>query len=145
MKKEEQLARGILKHIGGKENIRSFTNCMTRVRIDVVDQDKVDKAALKAIDGVMGVIEDEVIQIVVGPGTVNKVSAHIANITGISVGEASGIIGEEVVRETKEGIKQRNNTPVKNMLRKIGSIFIPLIPGIVGSGIINGGRGFLEN
>ncbi|WP_152658156.1 PTS transporter subunit EIIC [Oceanobacillus sp. CFH 90083] len=145
MKKEERLARDILKHIGGKENIRSFTHCMTRVRIDVADETKVDKAALKATDGVMGIIEDEVIQVVVGPGTVNKVSAHISDITGIKIGEASNLIGEEAARETKEGIKQKNNTPIKNLLRKIGSIFIPLIPGIVGSGIINGGRGFLEN
>ncbi|OEH53540.1 PTS sugar transporter subunit IIC [Oceanobacillus sp. E9] len=145
MKKEERIAREILEHISGKDNIRSFTHCMTRVRIDIKDDEKVDKSALREIEGVMGVIEDEVLQIVVGPGTVNKVAAYITDITGIKIGDSSEIFGGDVAKETKEGIKQKNNTPMKNLLRKIGSIFIPLIPGIVGSGIINGAAGFLKN
>ncbi|BAC12571.1 PTS transporter subunit EIIC [Oceanobacillus iheyensis] len=145
MKKEERIAREILEHIGGKDNIRSFTHCMTRVRIDIKEDEKVDKSALREIEGVMGVIEDDVLQIVVGPGTVNKVAAYITDITGIKIGDSSESFGEDVAKETKEGIKQKNNTPMKNLLRKIGSIFIPLIPGIVGSGIINGAAGFLKN
>lgn len=145
MKKEERIAREILEHIGGKDNIRSFTHCMTRVRIDIKDDEKIDKSALREIEGVMGVIEDEVLQIVVGPGTVNKVAAYITDITGIKIGDTSELFGDSVAKETKEGIKQKNNTPMKNLLRKIGSIFIPLIPGIVGSGIINGAAGFLKN
>ncbi|MBT2652791.1 PTS transporter subunit EIIC [Oceanobacillus sp. ISL-73] len=145
MKKEERIAREILEHISGKDNIRSFTHCMTRVRIDIKDDEKVDKSALREIEGVMGVIEDEVLQIVVGPGTVNKVAAYITDITGIKIGDSSELFGGDVAKETKEGIKQKNNTPMKNLLRKIGSIFIPLIPGIVGSGIINGAAGFLKN
>lgn len=145
MKKEERIAREILEHIGGKDNIRSFTHCMTRVRIDIKDDEKIDKSALREIEGVMGVIEDEVLQIVVGPGTVNKVATYITDITGIKIGDTSELFGDSVAKETKEGIKQKNNTPMKNLLRKIGSIFIPLIPGIVGSGIINGAAGFLKN
>ncbi|MFS0749008.1 PTS transporter subunit EIIC [Oceanobacillus sp. 1P07AA] len=145
MKKEERIAREILEHIGGKDNIRSFTHCMTRVRIDIKNDEKVDKFALREIEGVMGVIEDDVLQIVVGPGTVNKVAAYITDITGIKIGDTSELFGDDVAKETKEGIKQKNNTPMKNLLRKIGSIFIPLIPGIVGSGIINGAAGFLKN
>lgn len=34
---------------------------------------------------------------------------------------------------------------MKNFLRKIGSIFIPLIPGLVASGIINGVANFAKN
>jgi PTS system sucrose-specific IIC component len=45
----------------------------------------------------------------------------------------------------KSEIKKKNNTPVKNFLRKIGSIFIPLIPGLVASGIINGVANFAKN
>ena len=38
----------------------------------------------------MGVVEDETLQIVVGPGTVNKVSEHITRMTGIKMGEIIG-------------------------------------------------------
>jgi PTS system sucrose-specific IIC component len=145
MRKEEKLARDILDHIGGGENVRSFTHCMTRIRIELKDDQKADIKQLKQTDGVMGVVEDETLQIVVGPGTVNKVSDHITNITGIKMGEALDINEDDVADKTKAEIKKKNNTPMKNLLRKIGSIFIPLIPGIVGSGIINGTAGFLTN
>ncbi|MED4475436.1 PTS transporter subunit EIIC [Oceanobacillus caeni] len=145
MKKEEKLAREILEHVGGAENIRSFTHCMTRVRINLKEYEKADIKQLKQTNGVMGVVEDDTLQIVVGPGTVNKVSNHITSITGIKMGEALDVNEDNIAQMTKAGIKKKNNTPMKNLLRKIGSIFIPLIPGIVGSGIINGTVGFLKN
>jgi len=145
MKKEERLARDILNHIGGGENIRSFTHCMTRVRLDIKDDSKVNMKQLKEVDGVMGVIEDDTLQIVVGPGTVNKVAEHITQITGIKMGEAIDENNDDLIKLKKDDLKKKNNTPVKNLLRKIGSIFIPLIPGLVASGIINGIANFAIN
>jgi len=145
MKKEEKLAREILEQVGGKENIHSFTHCMTRVRLDLKDDEKANVKQLKKTDGIMGVVEDDTLQIVVGPGTVNKVSDHITTITGMKMGEALDVNEDDLAEKTRGDIKKKNNTPMKNLLRKIGSIFIPLIPGIVGSGIINGTAGFLTN
>jgi len=148
MKKEQQIAEGILEHVGGKENIRKIAYCMTRVRLDLNNEGKVDIQALKKIDGVMGVIEDDTLQIVVGPGTVNKVSDVLSNLTGLAIGEvaaASDMTLEERAQINKASIKKKNNTPVKNLLRKIGNIFIPLIPGLVASGIINGIANFAKN
>ncbi|WP_428908862.1 PTS transporter subunit EIIC [Niallia sp. Krafla_26] len=145
MKKEEKLARDILDQIGGGENIRSFTHCMTRVRLNLKNNGKADVKTIKEIDGVIGVIEDDTLQIVVGPGTVNKVSDHITRITGVKMGEVIDENEDNIAKLTKDGIKKKNNTPLKNVLRKIGSIFIPLIPGLVASGIINGSAGFLKN
>lgn len=145
MKKEEVLARGILDHIGGGDNIRSFTHCMTRVRINLKNDNKANLKELKELDGVMGVIEDDTLQIVVGPGTVNKVSDHISKITGIKMGETIDANEDDLVNLKKSELKKKNNTPVKSLLRKIGSIFIPLIPGLVASGIINGAVGFAKN
>lgn len=145
MKKEERLAREILDAIGGGENIRSFTHCMTRVRLNLKDNNKADMNKLKAIDGVMGVVDDDTLQIVVGPGTVNKVSDHISQITGIRMGEALDINEDDLAKLTKEQINKKNNSPFKNLLRKIASIFIPLIPGLVASGIINGIANFAKN
>ncbi|QHS21454.1 PTS transporter subunit EIIC [Virgibacillus sp. MSP4-1] len=144
-KKEERLAREILDEIGGGENIQSFTHCMTRVRLNLKDDEKANIKELKEKDGVMGVVEDDTLQIVVGPGTVNKVSDHITNITGIQMGEELDVNEDDLASMKKGEIKEKNNTPFKNLLRKIGGIFIPLIPGIVGSGIINGTAGFLNN
>jgi PTS system sucrose-specific IIC component len=150
MKKERQIAEEILLHVGGKENIRRIAHCMTRVRLDLKDHGKVDTAGIRAIEGVMGVIEDETLQIVVGPGTVNKVADEMSQITGLQVGEEADPEPDELTLAEKgalkkESLKRKNNTPFKNLLRKIGNIFIPLIPGIVASGIINGGANFLKN
>ncbi|WP_099303242.1 PTS transporter subunit EIIC [Bacillus sp. Marseille-P3800] len=141
MNKDQQMASDILKHVGGKENVENLTNCMTRVRIKARDDNEVDKEALKKIDGVMGVVEDDTWQIVVGPGTVNVVTAEIKKL----VGESEELSFEEKNERDLAARKERNKTPVKQFLRRLGNIFIPLIPGLVASGIINGVAQFLIN
>lgn len=148
MKKEQAIAEGIAQHIGGKENIQQLAHCMTRVRLQLKDSNKANLDALKKVDGVMGVIDDETLQIVVGPGTVNKVTDELSKMTGLKLGEAAAedsLSFEEKAQQKKANMKKKNNTPIKNFLRKIGNIFIPLIPGLVASGLINGGANFAKN
>lgn len=145
MKKEEKLAREILEHIGGGENIETFTHCMTRVRIRLKDDTKANLEALKHVDGVLGIVAGDTLQVVVGPGTVNKVASQISQLTNIKMGEVLDVNEDDLAQLTKSQIKKKNDTPFKNLLRKIGSIFIPLIPGLVASGLINGTVGFLRN
>lgn len=52
--KEQIVAKEILKHIGGKENIKSIEHCATRLRIIVNDKAKIDEKAIENIDGVKG-------------------------------------------------------------------------------------------
>ena len=49
----------------------------------------------------MGVIEDDTLQIVVGPGTVNKVSEQITRITGIKMGEVMDVNEDDPVKLKK--------------------------------------------
>lgn len=136
MKQERQMAVEILERLGGKENITRIAHCMTRLRVTLRDQQEADLEGLKNIEGVMGVIEDETLQIVVGPGVVNKVAAVLCELTGLNLGE---------VAEEDLAVKKKAQTPVKRLLRKIASIFIPLIPGLVASGMINGIANFAKN
>ncbi|MFB5556197.1 PTS transporter subunit EIIC [Bacillus cytotoxicus] len=146
MKKEQRMANDITEQLGGIQNVRSIAHCMTRLRLTLHDESKVNMDQLKKVDGVMGVIEDETLQVVVGPGTVNKVAAEMEALTGLRMGEvAHDNHLEDIGQEMKSAIKKKNNTPVKNFLRKVGSIFIPLIPGLVASGIINGVANFAKN
>lgn len=41
--------------------------------------------------------------------------------------------------------KRRNATPVKQMLRRVANIFVPLIPALIGCGIVAGINGLLTN
>ena len=62
-----QVAKGILEAVGGQNNVKTVENCMTRLRLGLVSQDKVNKDKLKSIDGVMGVVEAEgQLQIIIG-------------------------------------------------------------------------------
>lgn len=148
MKKEEVLAHAILEHVGGKDNLRQLAHCMTRVRLSLKDPTQANIDALKQIDGVMGVIDDETLQIVVGPGTVNRVADHLSRETGLAIGEESvdpNLTPEERAAVERQKVKAKQQSPFKRFLRRIGNIFIPLIPGLVASGIINGGANFAKN
>ena len=48
----------IITCLGGADNIITATNCMTRLRIMVSDEAKVDEAKLKGNSDVMGLVHD---------------------------------------------------------------------------------------
>ena len=50
-------ARAILEKVGGPQNVQNVTHCITRLRFTLADASKADTPAVKAIDGVVSVIE----------------------------------------------------------------------------------------
>ncbi|MEJ5998888.1 glucose PTS transporter subunit IIA [Corynebacterium sp. H130] len=52
----QETAKAILDGIGGADNIASFTHCATRLRFELNDVKKVDKAGLEKIKKVMGAV-----------------------------------------------------------------------------------------
>ncbi|MBF0795349.1 PTS transporter subunit EIIC [Mammaliicoccus lentus] len=151
MSKEKEMAKEILDKVGGKDNLEKVIHCMTRVRMSIVDYTKVDIEGLKNIKGVMGVVEDDMIQVVVGPGTVNKVANEMSTIIGVPLGETikkNQSNKEKVEQEAdlfKQNINKKNQTPFKRVLRSIANIFVPLIPAFVGAGLIGGISAVLSN
>ncbi|MBO0472161.1 PTS glucose transporter subunit IIA [Enterococcus ureasiticus] len=57
MGKYEVLAKNIVKEVGGKENVNSLTNCITRLRFKLKDESKTNTEALKNMDGVVTVMQ----------------------------------------------------------------------------------------
>lgn len=53
----ENLAAEIIKNLGGAGNIQSAANCMTRLRAQVVDKNKIAVDAIKNLEGVSGVYD----------------------------------------------------------------------------------------
>lgn len=140
VRKEERLAKEIADQLGGTQNIAELASCMTRLRVKPIDDSKVNMKGLKDIDGVLGVVEEETLQIILGPGIVTKVANEVSAMTGKQVRDVDGDDNqfEGLADKTKADLKQKNATPFKLFLRKISSIFIPLIPAIVASGLIAG-------
>ena len=133
MPNEQELAAKILELTGGKENIASASHCMTRLRLTLHDRAKADLERLKTIPGVLGVLEASgQLQLVLGPGIVNKVATCVNTIISKSTGEA------KIANDIKTQRDEKNRTPFKLFLRKLASIFVPLIPAIVASGMLAG-------
>ncbi len=87
-----KLSGDILAAVGGKENVLGNMVCMTRLRIKVSNPEKVNSEAVKAIDGVMGLVEDgDRLEVVLGPGVVNKVIVEFAKLTGIAAAQVAMI------------------------------------------------------
>nr|WP_240117055.1 MULTISPECIES: PTS transporter subunit EIIC [unclassified Streptomyces] len=145
---------------------------MTRLRLALADPSLVDEEALRAVPGVLGVVADAGCQVVLGPGTVAAVTAQVEALTAPAPGGAAVLppaVGESVAAGTgtarggvparpgtapalaargarlREQRRRRNATPLKLALRRVADVFVPLIPALVGCGILAGLNGLLVN
>ncbi|MBE9389781.1 PTS transporter subunit EIIC [Vagococcus salmoninarum] len=150
--KIKNIASGIYDNVGGMGNVSKVVHCMTRVRMGIKDYDKVDLVGLKAVAGVLGVVEDETLQVVIGPGTVNKVAQEMVEMAGVNLGDEfptttknSKDAVEEKAAAMKAEVKRKNQKPWSKALKAISNIFVPLIPAFVGAGIIGGFASVLGN
>lgn len=138
----KELVVAILEQIGGIENVASVTNCMTRLRMKIIDNSKVNVAALKKVDGVMGVVEDDTLQVVVGPGKAKK-------LCDIVVADYNVARDERVLADwesNKADVKEKHGKgSLKAGLKLISNIFMPLLPAIIAAGILNGVSGLITN
>ena len=134
----EELVKACFDKLGGRSNVTAATNCMTRLRIHVQDDSKIEDEALKNIEGVLGIVHDNPgdIEIVVGPGKCRK-CADICAAMGIPV-SAEGAT-ENDWKANKEAIKAgQKQSKLKGMLKTFGEIFVPLIPGVIAAGLCSG-------
>ncbi|MFE9820732.1 PTS transporter subunit EIIC [Streptomyces sp. NPDC005791] len=148
--KNRATAAAILPLVGGAANVDSIAHCMTRLRLGLHDRSLVDDEALKAVPAVMGVVEDDTYQIVLGPGTVARVTPEFEQLVeeGRAAEPAPVHTAEELADKgaaIKAQRKAKNSTPFKLFLRRIANIFVPLIPALIGCGIIAGLNGLLVN
>ncbi|GLC83238.1 PTS transporter subunit EIIC [Lacrimispora brassicae] len=137
----KQISEQLLTLLGGKANITSNAACMTRLRVGLRDTSKVDIEGVKKVEGVLGVVESDTLQIVFGPGKVNKVLDEFYKLTGLAKGQAENDPAQdinEVAKENKALQKAKYDKPVQRFLKKISNIFVALLPGIIAAGLING-------
>ena len=132
----QELSKEILKLVGGKENVASATNCMTRLRVTLKDNSKADIAGLKNTEGVLGVVEDSTMQIILGPGKARKVTDLFKVDAGLGAG---GTSTDKSWEENKAAVKAgQKQSKIKDALRLIANIFTPLIPAVIAGGLFNG-------
>ncbi|MFI5686708.1 PTS transporter subunit EIIC [Streptomyces sp. NPDC051636] len=136
-------AAALLRLVGGPANVTSVAHCVTRLRLGLADPSAVDEEGLRGVPGVLGLVVDGgSYQIVLGPGVVTEVTAEVEALLA-----ARTTAGEPAARgaELRERRRQRNTTPVKTALRRVANVFVPLIPALIGCGVLAGLGGLLVN
>lgn len=126
MGKYEQLAKNIVKEIGGKENISSLTHCITRLRFKLKDESKANDNALKNMDGVITVMKSGgQYQVVIG-NHVPYVYADVCSVAGLS---------NESVSDSKDEAKGKI---LDRLIDVISGIFQPILSVLAACGMLRG-------
>ncbi|KAB1988522.1 PTS transporter subunit EIIC [Streptomyces triticiradicis] len=77
-------------------------------------------------------------------GTAPAATADRSGPTGAGPGDTAGLLAARGA-ELKAARARRNATPLKLFLRRIADVFVPLIPALIGCGVIAGLNGLLIN
>lgn len=121
-----KVSKDILQLVGGEENVQSVIHCMTRLRFNLYDNAKADRAKLESLSAVMGTnISGDQFQIIVG-NDVPKVYKAIIENSGLSEGKAG--------MQKAEG----KTNVMSAIFDVISGVFTPILPAIAGAGMIKG-------
>ncbi|MFD4245826.1 glucose PTS transporter subunit IIA [Streptomyces sp. NPDC058525] len=131
------LAEKILRGVGGAGNVESLTHCATRLRFQLHDGSKVDKAALDALDGVMGTVAQsgDRFQIVIG-GAVSNVYSKIVNLPSMSGGGTPRPQSDADVKAAVRAKGRGRYAWVDNFFEYLSDSFRPLMGVLLGSSLI---------
>lgn len=122
----KSVAQRVLKDVGGTGNIVAAAHCATRLRLVLKNQDKVDQTAIDNDEDLKGsFLNAGQFQIIVGPGDVNEVHKHLI---------AAG--APEASKDDLKSIAAKQGNIVSRFIKTIADIFVPLIPVLVGGGML---------
>ncbi|HEM6112960.1 TPA: PTS glucose transporter subunit IIA [Streptococcus suis] len=123
-----ELAKDIVDHVGGKENISSLKHCVTRLRFGLKDESKADTDYLKARDGVVTVVQaGGQYQVVIGN--------HVPDVYA-AVQKVAGIAGDGSL-DIDEGDGPKGNL-FERFIDLLSGIFQAFLGPLAAAGIIKG-------
>ncbi|SFN22760.1 PTS system beta-glucoside-specific IIA component, Glc family /PTS system beta-glucoside-specific IIB component, Glc family /PTS system beta-glucoside-specific IIC component, Glc family [Izhakiella capsodis] len=122
----QDLAKDILAHVGGKENIVSLVHCATRLRFKLKENQKADATGLKKNPGVIMVVESGgQFQVVIGN--------HVHDVW-LAVRHEAGLTDDTPTGEDKG---EKDNL-LGRLIDIVSGIFTPFISILAASGILKG-------
>lgn len=125
--------QALLEYIGGKENIRAVSHCMTSMRFVLVDPSKADSAKIEAIPAVKGTFTQAgQFQVIIG----NDVAIFYNQFTSYA-----GIEG--VSKDAVKAAAKSNQSLIQRIVGTLGEIFAPIIPALICGGLILGFRNII--
>ena len=123
-------ARGVLDGVGGMENVKSVVHCATRLRFTLSDIAKAGDDAVKAVPGVVSVVKaGGLYQVVIG-NDVPEVFAELKKL-GAPAGSANADSAAAKGPVTPGSV-------VNSLINTISAVFTPILPALMGTGLIKG-------
>ena len=102
---------------------------MTRLRIALKDESKIDNDKLQSVSLVKGAFHNAgIFQVVIGPGDVDRVYAELITLAGMK---------ESTVADVKDSGNQKLN-PAQKFVKIFSDVFMPILPAIVTAGLLMG-------
>ena len=121
-----RVAATVLDAVGGPENISAAAHCATRLRLVLVDNDKIDQKTLDNDPDIKGTFAaGGMFQIIIGPGDVNIVYKNLAD---------KGV--REVSKDEAKGVAAEKQNVFSRFIKTIADIFVPMLPALVAGGLM---------
>lgn len=125
----KQIATDVLELVGGAENVTVATNCMTRLRLTLKDNNKADVEKIKKVKGVLGCqFAGSQLQVIIGQN-VPKVLAEFVAMSGVKQGAAV----DENLDASKEKFEIKNLPNI--ILDYLSGSMTQLIPLLMAGGL----------
>ena len=124
----------IINLVGGKENIKQVTHCVTRLRFILKDEAKADEGAIAKLDGVIKVLKaGGQFQVVIGT-RVEEAYDFVVAKTGLGAG---------TVDDPQAEAEDTNQSLLDKFMNTISGILVPTLAVLTAAGIIKGLVSFL--
>lgn len=118
-------AAGVLKGVGGEENVKELSHCATRLRFILKDDKKADSTAVKAVPGVI---------------TTAEAGGQFQVIIGNEVPEVFAEIGKISKLTTNTTKSADSDAPKGNLFNRfvalISGVFSPVLWALAGTGLL---------
>ncbi len=120
-----ELAASIVELVGGKDNITSYTHCITRLRFRLKDESKADDKKISQLEGVIQVMHAQgQYQVVIG--------THVTDVYDEVVKILPELAGGEVEADDED----KKGNIVGRLMDIITGIFTPFLPAFTAAGLL---------
>ncbi|MEW5562006.1 PTS beta-glucoside transporter subunit IIABC [Enterobacter asburiae] len=125
----QELASDILRHVGGRENIKSLLHCATRLRFKLHDHHQADAAGLK--------LNPEVLMVVESGGQFQVVIGNHVHDVWLAVCQAAGL-SDDAATQQPAGEEEEKGSLLARLIDVVSGIFTPFLGVLAASGILKG-------
>ena len=124
---KREVVKLIIQNVGGKENINNVWHCMTRLRLDLKDNNKINQENINRLDGIMGSqLQSDQYQIVIGTNV-----KDYYDLFSKEMELSNNTESQNDSKNSKKGI-------ISRFMDIVSGVFGPIVPAIAGAGMIKG-------